>query len=73
MVVREERGLWREQNIHDRYNKCKLERSKSRASVPGLWRRCIELDVATEKVGDVKGKVRRKSSSEWKVSSAVMD
>lgn len=55
MVVREERGLWREQNIHDRCNNYKPERSKTTTSVPALFRISIEQARAMEKFGYVKG------------------
>ena len=50
MVVREERRLWRKQNIHDRCRNCNADCSKTRTSVPALFGRCVERDGVMEKV-----------------------
>jgi hypothetical protein len=53
MVVREERRLWRKQNIHDRCRNSNADCSKTRTSVPTLLGRCVERDGVMEKFEDV--------------------
>jgi hypothetical protein len=59
-MVREERRLWRKQNIHDRFGSCNAECSKTRTSLPALLGRFVEQDGFMEKIGEVKGQVVEK-------------
>ena len=62
MVVREERRLWRKQNIHDRCGNCNADYSKTRTSVPALSGRPVERGEVLKKYGDVEGKLWRRKS-----------
>jgi hypothetical protein len=64
MVVREERRLWRKQNIHDRCRNCNANCSKTRTSVPVLLGRPVGRDGVLKKFGDVEGKLWRRKLSE---------
>jgi hypothetical protein len=60
VMVREERRLWRKQNIHDRFGSCNAECSKTRTSLLALLGRSVEQDRFMEKIGEVKGQVVEK-------------
>jgi hypothetical protein len=73
VVVREERRLWRKQNIHDRYRDCNADCSKTRTSVPALLGRSVERDGVLEKFGDIEGKLwmRRRPRVPFWISSGL--